>query len=73
MSTIRLIAVKDQPSIDERPRFFSDKQIFGASLAASLSIAMLMSGANSRIGRAYNSGAVKQYKLDKDYNFKAAS
>lgn len=73
MSTIRLIAVKDYPSIAERPRFFSNKQIFGASLAASLSIAMLMSGANARIGRAYNSGAVKQYKLDRDWNFKDAS
>lgn len=70
MSTTRLIAVKDQPSIAENPRFFSNTQIFEASLVASLAIGLLMGAANSRIGRAYNSGAVKQYKLDKDWNFK---
>ena len=70
MSTFRLIAVKDEPSIAEKPRFFGNKQIFGAALAASFSISMLMRGANSRIGRAYNSGAVKQFKLDKNWNFK---
>lgn len=70
MSTTRLIAVKDEPSIAENPRFFSNKQIFGVSLAASVLIGLLMGEANSRIGRAYNSGAVKQYKLDKNWNFK---
>lgn len=58
------------PPLPRTPRFFSNKQIFEASLVASIAIGLLMRGANSRIGRAYNSGAVKQYKLDKDWNFK---
>lgn len=70
MSTTRLVAVKDEPSIAENPRFFSNMQIFATTLVASIATGLLMSGANSRIGRAYNSGAVKQYKLDKNWNFK---